>query len=183
MKAWRIDLYSIPRYVTQSGAAAPAPAPESVLQAQCLVLSYQAVILGVTLDRPVVELVYELRYAANLNIGIYGVTGLVDYIALASVKIVLHAGRLVDANRVCITEELTPVGFDRPTPLIAVSVHGVHEAEVVYHHTAIALTDGKRKVGKGYGAISAELELATNPMFASRAVTLPSFVVDTDEGI
>lgn len=170
--------------MSHNRAPQPAhPAPESVLQTQSLVLRYQAVILGATLNGPMVKLVYEFRYAANLNVGVYGVTGLVDYIALAAIEIVLHAGRLVDTDRICITEKITPVRLDWPAPFITVSVHGVHKAEVVYHYAAITLTNGKREIGKGYRAIAAKLELTPNPMFSGWAVALPGFVINADEGI
>ena len=78
---------------------------------KCSVFLDQPVILGISHNWPVVELMEEVVHPYDLDICVNGVSRLMHYIPLAPLQVILQPRGLVDADGTGVTQKIRPVVF------------------------------------------------------------------------
>lgn len=81
------------------------------------------------------------EYPHNLDIDVNDVARLVHYISAAAVQVVLHPRSLIDADGV--VKKIRPISLDGSPPVDGIPLHGLHEPQIVHHHTTIGFPAGQ----------------------------------------
>ena len=121
------------------------------------------------------------EYPHNLDIDVDDVARLVHHVSAAAVQVVLQPQSLIDADGV--VKKIRPISLDGSPPVDGIPLHGLHEPQIVHHHTTIGFPDGLEQLDEGGRPFPPQLEFTADPVLPRRAVPLPGLVIDADEGI